>query len=361
MQPMTSDKYARYSFYLVFTVVLGFVLIWAKSLLVPLVFGVFAAFLLLPACQWMERKGVSKSISALLSISMLGIVLIGLLWFMSIQFISFREELPMFVEKLNEKFQLIQAFVSENYGISKKDQLVWLENQLLSFISSGGDLAASVFNATGNFLVNATLIPIYAFFFIYYRGKVKQFMTMVTPVEKHAATLSILKSTSEVSYKYLLGLVADIAILATLNSIGFLILGINHAIFLGITAGLLNVIPYVGVLIGSIIPVAIALITKDSIWIAVGALSVCVVVQFLDNNFITPLIIGSAVSVNPLATTIALVLGGMMWGLAGMMLFIPMLGVLKVIFDRVDGLQPLGYLIGEQEKPGTIKGKRRKK
>jgi predicted PurR-regulated permease PerM len=145
-----------------------------------------------------------------------------------------------------------------------------------------------------------------------------------------------------------------------LNSIGFLALGINHAIFLGITAALLNVIPYVGVLIGSIIPVALALITKDSIWIAVGALAVCVVVQFLDNNFITPLVIGAAVSVNPLATTIALILGGMMWGLAGMMLFIPLLGMLKVVFDRVDGLKPLGYLIGEQDIPGAVISRRKK-
>jgi predicted PurR-regulated permease PerM len=63
--------------------------------------------------------------------------------------------------------------------------------------------------------------------------------------------------------------------------------------------------------------------------------------------------------VNPLATTIALILGGMMWGLAGMMLFIPLLGVLKVVFDRVENLKPLGYLIGEQDIPGAVISRRK--
>lgn len=356
---MHQDKFSRYTFYLLLTAALLWFLVWAKSLLVPMVFGVFTAFLMLPVCQKMERKGLSKTLSALVAITVVGIALAGLLWFLSIQFISFNEELPLLSEKLNQRFFEIQAFVSSKFGVSEKDQLVWIEKQLLSLISSSGDFATSIFSATGSFLISATLVPIYAFFFIYYRGKVKHFMNMVTPKEKQQTAGEILKTTSEISYKYLLGLIADIAILSVLNSIGFLALGINHAIFLGITAALLNVIPYVGVLIGSIIPVALALITKDSIWIAVGALAVCVVVQFLDNNFITPLVIGAAVSVNPLATTIALILGGMMWGLAGMMLFIPLLGVLKVVFDRVENLKPLGYLIGEQDIPGAVISRRK--
>jgi predicted PurR-regulated permease PerM len=128
------------------------------------------------------------------------------------------------------------------------------------------------------------------------------------------------------------------------------VLGINHAILLGVIAGFLNIIPYIGVLIGSLFPIVMALLTKDSIWIAVGALGVCVVVQFLDNNFITPNVVGSSVSINPLATLIVLVIGGMLWGVAGMMLFIPYLGMLKVVLDNVDGLKPFGYLIGEEAK-----------
>lgn len=271
---------------------------------------------------------------------------------------SFSEELPMMKEKLNERFASLQSIVTEQFGISKQDQLSWLENQIVSIMSSSGQFAADVFSATGNFIAAATLIPIYAFFFIYYRKKFKNFIQMVTPVSKHEKAIAIMETTSEVSYKYLMGLSIDIAILSVLNSIGFLLLGINHAIFLGIVAGLLNVIPYVGVMIGGIIPVMIALITKDSIWFAVGAFGVCLVVQFLDNNFITPKVIGSAVSVNPLASTVALLVGALIWGLMGMMLSIPLIGVMKVVFDRIDSLKPIGYLIGEQEIIGKFKRKR---
>lgn len=332
--------------------------IFAKSILIPVVIGLFTAFLLLPVCRWMERRKVPSTLSTLLAIGISGVFILGLLWFLSSQFMSFSEELPMMKEKLSEKFVSLQSIITQRFGISEQDQLNWLEKQLISIMSSSGQFAADVFSATGNFIAAATLIPIYAFFFIYYRKKFKNFIKMVTPGESHEKAMEILETTSEVSYKYLLGLSIDIAILSVLNSIGFLLLGINHAIFLGIVAGLLNVIPYVGVMIGGIIPVMIALITKDSVWYAVGAFGVCLVVQFLDNNFITPKVIGSAVSVNPLASTIALLVGALVWGLLGMMLSIPLIGVMKVVFDRIEPLKPIGYLIGEQEVIGKIKRKK---
>lgn len=335
-------------------------MVYAKSIMAPIVIGIFTAFLLLPACRWLEKRSVPPTLAALTSIMVTGIFIALLLWFMSYQFMSFSEELPLMKEKLNEKFMALQSMVTNHFGISKQDQLQWLEKQILSAITSSGQFAADFFSATGNFIAAATLVPIYAFFFIYYRKKFKNFIKMVTPATKHEKAMAILETTSTVSFRYLMGLSIDIAILSILNSIGFLLLGINHAIFLGIVAGLLNVIPYVGVIIGGIIPVLIALITKDSIWFAVGAFGVCVVVQFLDNNFITPKVIGSAVSVNPLASTIALLVGALAWGLLGMMLSIPLTGVLKVVCDRVDSLKPFGYLLGEQEILGGIK-KRKKR
>ncbi len=334
-------------------------MVYAKSIMAPIVIGIFTAFLLLPACRWLEKRKVPATLSALITITLTGVTIALLLWFLSYQFMSFSEELPLMREKLNEKFMALQSLVTNSFGISKQDQLQWLERQILSAISSSGQFAADFFSATGNFIAAATLVPIYAFFFIYYRKKFMNFIKMVTPPNRHEKAIAILETTSTVSYRYLVGLSIDIAILSVLNSIGFLLLGINHAIFLGIVAGLLNVIPYVGVIIGGIIPVMIALITKDSIWFAVGAFGVCVVVQFIDNNFITPKVIGSAVSVNPLASTIALLVGALAWGLLGMMLSIPITGVLKVVCDRVDSLKPFGYLLGEQEILGGIKKRKR--
>ena len=323
--------------------------------LVPVSLGILLTFLLMPISRWLELKGVPKTIAIVLSIILMIIVIVGLLFFFSNQFMSFSQDLPLLKQKLNEKFLNIQHFISDKFNVSEQNQIDWLQDQIANGMQSSGQLFGNIFSATGNFLAAATLIPIYIFFFTYYRHKFVDFMKYLMPSEKHDWLINVMHRTSEVSQKYLVGLLIDISILSVLNSIGFLILGINHAILLGVIAGLLNIIPYIGVLIGSIFPIFMALLTKDSIWIAIGALGVCVFVQFLDNNFITPNVVGSAVSINPLATMIALLIGGMLWGVAGMMLFIPYLGMLKVVFDNVEKLRPFGFLIGEEQKLKTKK------
>lgn len=320
-----------------------------RELLIPLALGILLAFLLIPVTRALESKRVPKVPSILLSILLMILVFGGLIFFLSSQFLSFSEEIPLLKTQLELKFTAIQNFITENFNISKREQLQWIQDQLSGAIASSGQVFGSIFSATGNFLAAAALIPIYIFFFIYYRHKIIDFVKLMTPQEKHEWVLETIHSTSRVSQKYLVGLLIDITILSVLNSIGFLLLGINHAILLGVVAAILNIIPYIGVLIGSIFPIAMALLTHDSIWVAVGAFAVCVFVQFLDNNFITPAVVGSAVSINPFATIIALLIGGMVWGVAGMMLFIPYLGMLKVILDNNEKWRPYGYLIGEEE------------
>ncbi len=278
------------------------------------------------------------------------LVLGGLIYVLSSQFLSFSEEMPLLKEKFTEKFGQIQSFIQESFNVSEKRQGIWLKDQMVGMMESSGQMFGNIFSATGNFLAAATLIPIYIFFFTFYKHKFIDFMKLMTKPEKHDWMLDMMQRTSKVSQKYLVGLLIDIGILTVLNSIGFMILGIKHAILLGLIAALLNIIPYIGVLIGSIFPIIMALLTKDSIWYAVGALGVCVFVQFLDNNFITPKVVGSAVSINPLATLLVLLIGGFVWGVAGMMLFIPFLGMLKVILDNVESLRPFGFLIGEESK-----------
>jgi len=304
----------------------------------------------MPVSRWLESKRFPRTLAIVMSIILMIVVVAGLLFFLSSQFMSFSEEMPLLKVKLTEKFTFLQHMVSDNFHVSEGKQIAWLENQMVTMMESSGQIFGNIFSATGNFLAAATLIPIYIFFFTFYRHKFKDFVKYVAPVEQHDLMINVMRRTSQVSQKYLVGLLIDISILGVLNSIGFLILGINHAILLGVIAGLLNIIPYIGVLIGSIFPIIMALLTKDSIWIAIGALGVCVFVQFLDNNFITPKVVGSAVSINPLATMIALLIGGTIWGIAGMMLFIPFLGMLKVIFDNVEQFRPFGFLIGEEQK-----------
>jgi predicted PurR-regulated permease PerM len=166
--------------------------------------------------------------------------------------------------------------------------------------------------------------------------------------EQHERILEIIRKIASVCQNYIKGIMLDVLILAVLNAIGFALLGLQHPILFGVLAAVLNIIPYVGVLVGSILPVALALLTHDNSWVAAGALGVCITVQFLDNNFITPYVVGSSVSINPLTATIALIIFASIWGLMGMVLCLPLTGMLKVVCDNVEPLKPYGYLLGEE-------------
>jgi predicted PurR-regulated permease PerM len=148
-----------------------------------------------------------------------------------------------------------------------------------------------------------------------------------------------------------LGLV--ILIVAVLNIVGLLILDIEYAIFFGVLGALLTIIPYVGIFIGSLLPILMSLLTKDSAWYAVGVAGVFFLVQILEGNFITPNVVGAQVSVNPLAAIVGLILGGMLWGAAGMILALPVIAILKVVFDSVESLEPYGYLLGDSVEVAT--------
>jgi len=350
----TQPSYVKTASYMVIFVITIATLVLARQFLIPIVFAMLLSFLLLPISKFLERKGIHRMIAILISIICALIVIGGLLYFLYFQMKTFADDGPLLREKLNEKMGDLQKYISINFKVSKWEQNKWMKEQSSNMVNSGGQYLSGVFAFTGNILASVVVLPIYIFFMTMYREKVKKFICKVTPNEKDSYVMKVASKTAKVSQKYIQGLLIDISILAVLNSTGFLLLGIDYAILLGVLAAILNLIPYVGVLIGSIFPVMIALLTKDSTSVAFGALAVCLVVQFLDNNFLTPKIVGSSVSINPLATLIAIIVGGLLWGLAGMMLFIPILGMLKVIFDSFPLSQPLGFLIGEEDEMKSI-------
>ncbi len=141
-------------------------------------------------------------------------------------------------------------------------------------------------------------------------------------------------------------------------SLPFYLRGAGFLLFLALLVALLNIIPYIGVLIGSLIPVAVALVTKDSVIYAFAAFGICSFVQFLENNFITPKIVGSSVNLNPLASILALLGGALLWGVPGMVLGIPLLGMFKVVCDHVARLRPLGFVLGEETEYKPFRFKR---
>jgi AI-2 transport protein TqsA len=320
----------------------------ARAFLIPFCVAGLLAFLLYPMSRKLELWRVPRALAIIISILFALLVIAGLVYFFFTQVQSFASDLPELREQVTAKMEKLQGFIERKTHISEEKQIEVAKQNMRNTLQTGGAMLMDFFSATGTFFAMAALVPIYIFFLTYYREKFEQFILRVTAPANHDHLKEVIERIARVTQLYLRGLIIDIAILSVLNSTGLLLLGIRHAILLGVLASILNIIPYIGVLIGSLFPITMALITKDSIWYAVGAAGVCMFVQFIDNNFITPKVVGSSVSLNPLSTLMILIIGGLVWGVAGMMLFIPFLGMTKVVFDNFTRLQPYGYLIGEE-------------
>jgi predicted PurR-regulated permease PerM len=322
-------------------------LILAENILIPLTIAVFFTFLLLPISRKLEQWHFPKTLSIHESIILAFAVVGALLYFFVAQDYRFVDEWPFLEEAMTSKLESIQQFISETFHVSRIDQKAWITTKIKENASTGGVLVLGLFSATTSFLASFALIPIYIFFLSLYREKFKHFILHIGKGGNEQA-LMVVRKVSQVSQKYVTGIFMDIAILSTLNSVGFMIIGLPHALLFGVLISLLNVIPYIGVLIGSALPILIAFLTFDAIGYTIAVAGVCIAVQFLDNNFITPYVVGSSVSINPLTATIALIASSLIWGIPGMILCIPLTGMAKVVCDNIESLKPYGYLLGEE-------------
>jgi predicted PurR-regulated permease PerM len=339
--------FSKASYFLLFLVLSGFVLSYGAMIFIPVTFSLLMAFIVLPINKKMEQMGSPRWLGAFVGILFVSIAIGSIIGYLSYEISNLSENMPIIKAKLSDKFLEFQKYIRVNFGMTIREQNTWLDKQMKATGDSAGEYLMNFFSGTTTFITNLFLIPILAFFLLLYRDRFKTFLKLADD-KYHSHTCYIIGQAGKVSQQYLKGVVIDICILTVLNGIGFWTLGLEYALLFAIMAAILNIVPYIGVLVGSIFPITMALISKDSAWYATGALGVCVVVQFLDNNFIGPKVIGSSVSVNPLFSTIALLIGALIWGMSGMILAMPLAGMLKVVFDNIPWLQPYGYLMGEE-------------
>jgi predicted PurR-regulated permease PerM len=337
----------KFTFILLFGFLFVGALFYARTLLIPMSLAALLAMLMLPLCKKFEKWRFPRGLAIVLCILIILLTFLGLIFLFSWQIADFARDIPTLQVQLNKKLDAVQGFVERQTDISPERQVEYIREQFSTFLESAGRYMTSILSATTGTLATISIISIYIFFFMYYREKFQRFFMMITPANEHANVNNIITQISLVTQQYLSGVLIVIVILSVLNSVGLLIIGVRQAIFLGCLAGLLNIIPYIGVLIGSLLPILIALLTKDGLGPAIAVAGVFAFNQFLENNFLTPNIVGGKVKINPLASIIALLIGGSLWGVAGMILFIPFLGIAKIIFDNIEGLRPYGYLIGD--------------
>lgn len=344
-----TDALLRYVLVLLAVMGTATVLYVGQSLFILFfVAGIFS-FLLLPLCQRMERWGFPTGLAAALSCLLLLLIFFGTLFFLGWQYSHFGKDLPLLKDALVQHLADGQAWFERKFNVTQSQQTAWFNKELSALAESGSGMAMSFFSATGAAVANAIIIPILTFFLLLMKSRFREFFSRLRN-NQDGTVLRVVQNIARLSRQWLKGVLTVVLFMAVMDSIGFLALGLKYAILMGVTAAMLNVIPYIGPWVGAVLPLLIALLTKDSAMYALGVIGVIAATQFLDNNFITPKIVGSSVALNPLASIIALIAWGLLWGLMGLILAIPITGMLKLVFDEIPTLKPWGFLLGEERK-----------
>lgn len=339
--------YVKLTMVLLGIVLTVFVMIQAKAVLVPLLISGLLAVLISPLTGWLERHKVPKALASILSLLFLLIFLFGLIYILYNQLISFASDLGTIEGRVNELIERLNGFVERHVEGVVPFSIGSLKDSLFGYL---GDNISSITQgaiSTVSSLAILFILPIYIFLFLYFRHFLIEFLMMAFADKHREKVKNATDKIKKVVQNYIVGMFMVIIILAVMNTIALVALGIKHALLFAIFAAMLNVIPYVGPLIGSSLPILFALLTKDSLWYPFGVFLAFYFIQMAEGNFFTPKIVGGRVSMNPFMTIVALFVGNFIWGFTGMILFIPGMAVLKVIFDEIPGMEPYGFLLGD--------------
>ncbi|MBC7902852.1 MAG: AI-2E family transporter [Gemmatimonadaceae bacterium] len=343
----------RYPFYfklclvLLMLVLIGGILFIGQDILLPLLFSIVFAILLVPVSNLMQRIGIPR-VGAMLLTILLALSFFGaLVYFLSAQVASFLEDVPTIKKNLNAHINSLQKWVRQSFNISVREQDKMVSEATGNLKDSGtGVLGNTVFTAA-SFLFTCILLPLYTFLIMFYKDLIKKFLLDVFDTSHKSKVQEVLSESRTIIQSYMVGLLIEMAIVTGLNAAGFFIIGIKYAIFLAVLSAILNMIPYIGMLIASVICMVITLTTSNNLSDIIWVGAVLVFVQFLDNNIIMPYVVSSKVRINALVSILGVLIGGSIAGIGGMFLSIPGIAILKVIFDRVDDLKPWGMLMGD--------------
>ena len=327
---------------------LGMIIWVGKDIITPLLMAFFLAIMLLPVLRFLRRRKIPEGLAIFLSILFL-VILGGLLiWFFSSQISRLVSDFPEIKRNVQLHLDSLSQWIDSRFGLSteKQTQLINEQNdKMLNY--AGGMLGGAASSVTG-VLIFIGLLPIYIFLLLFYKNLLIRFVFIWFPAQTQPKVEEVIRETESIIKSYLIGLLIQITYVTILLGGILLIIGIKHAILIGAIFAVLNLIPYVGALIGNIIGVLLTLSSSQELWPIFAVLGTIAFVQFLDNNILMPRIVGSKVKINALATIVGVIVAGALSGIAGMFLSLPVIAVMKIIFDRTDSMKQWGVLLGDE-------------
>lgn len=343
---LRSPELSRINQILFFFILIAVILYFGRELFIAVIFSVLLAMLMTPLSNRFENIKISRVFSSLLSVFIIVGVLVGIAFLLSSQAASFREDFPQIKSRFEELISSAESWINNTLGISSDN----LKDKASEAMSNAGGFISGMVKGTFSFFGGLLLILVFTFLFLLHREKYENFTVMLYSEDRKNEARKMIVEISKVAQQYLTGRLISILILAILYMIGFTIIGLENALLLSMIAAIMSFIPYIGPLIGGFIPFFMAMVSGESANQALWVIVILVVAQLFDNYFIEPYVVGGSVNISPFFTIFILLVGGAVWGIAGVILFLPILGILRIIFERVEGLQPYAYLIGDQKK-----------
>lgn len=310
--------------------------------------AILFSILLRPIMLFLKAKlRFPHILAVIVSVLLFVTLIIGIITFLSWQISDFVSDWDKIQTNIKIHIANIQMYVRDHFNISTKEQEEYINSATSDSLKSGKEMLGSTLMSFTDTLFNLALVPIYMFLLLLYRTHFIKFMCKLFKPQHHEKLQDILGNVKIAVKSYLVGLSIQLISVATLTSIGLSIVGVKYAILLGVITGILNLIPYVGIMFAYVISIFASLTGSPDLSLVIGVLIVNAVVQFIDNNILVPMVVSSKVEINAFVSIVGIIIGGSLAGVAGMFLAIPLIAILKVIFDRIDGLQAWGYLMGD--------------
>jgi predicted PurR-regulated permease PerM len=342
-----SPIYVKLGFQFLVIFFIGFFIYTAQNIIVPLAFAVLLTVLLLPIVNFLESKKIGKVLSIAIAILFTIGFIAGIIYFLSSQIASFVQDVPSIKQHLNEHLIALQTWIKNKFNISFSEQNQYFSEQADKLKTSGTGYIKTTFFSITEAALLLILMPIYTFLLLYYRLHIRNFLFIVFKKEYNSDVQNVISKSKIMIRSYMIGLLIEMVIVASANSIGLVILGIKYAIFFGVLSAVLNIIPYIGMFTATLFTVLVTLTTSnntsDIVWIIV----IFYGIHIIDTNFLVPRIVASRLRINALISILGILIGGALTGISGLFLSVPAIAFIKIICEQVDSLKPWGILMGD--------------
>ncbi|MFN8155676.1 MAG: AI-2E family transporter [Bacteroidia bacterium] len=350
----SSDGFSKYFFVTGAVLFTGLILKSASSLFVPLGYAFFLSIVMYPICSYLEKKGIGRQSAISLALIFMLLMLSALLFLFGMQLQKIASEWPMIHERLSELLLAIRSWLSERFGISNEEITRWLLDTINSSLGTSVNLLGTTLQSLVVNLAILALIPVYTYLILYYRSRLAELLLVLLPGHDRTKVIEVLRLSVAAYFRFIRGMAVVYALVGTLNALGLWLMGVPNAFLFGYLTAIMTFIPYVGIIVASILPITYAWTTYGIIWYPLGVVALFAFVQYLEANIIFPWAVGRRLELNTLATLIVIVAGGIIWGASGMILFIPFAAILKLIADRLPGWEAVSMFLGN----GSLTGEK---